>query len=107
VLVLLDESLPRQLSLELREFDCHTVGQQKWTGLANGELLRKAKSEGFDVFITADQNLEYQQNLSRSGLAVIIVAARSNRMIDLRPLVPQIKGTIRKIKSGQVLRISS
>lgn len=80
MLVLLDESLPRQLALEITEFECRTVAQQNWTGFSNGELLRKAESEGFRVFVTADQNLQYQQNLSKSSLGIIVIAGRSNRV---------------------------
>ena len=60
--VLLDESLPRQLARELTEHDVRTVPEQGWAGLRNSELLRRAVEEGFEVFLTADQNLEYQQN---------------------------------------------
>lgn len=105
MLVLLDESLPVQLALEFAEFEVRTVRQQDWTGLSNGELLRKADSEGFRVFVTADQNLQYQQNLSRSGLGVVVVAARSNRMQDLKPLVSRIREAVATVKSGEVKRI--
>ena len=100
--VLLDESLPRQLASELSEFEVFTVTQQNWTGLSNGELLRKAEADGFHVFLTADQNLQYQQNLSKTSIGVVIVAARSNRIQDLRPLVPEIKIGIRTVKPTQV-----
>jgi hypothetical protein len=74
--------------------------------LANGELLRKAASEGFDAFITADQNLQYQRNISKSNLGVIVLAARSNRLSDLKALVPKIKQSIETIKHGQIVRIT-
>ena len=61
--VLLDEQLPRQLATELTDHEVRTVQQQGWAGLTNGELLRRAADEGFQVLITADQNLEFQQNL--------------------------------------------
>ncbi len=89
--VLLDESLPRQLALEISEFEVRTVGQQNWTGLSNGELLRKAESDEFQVFVTADQNLQYQQNLSNSSLGIVVLAARSNRIQDFIPLLPEIR----------------
>ena len=76
MLVLLDESLPRQLAQELTGIDVRTVHKQGWSGLSNGELLRRAQAEGFDVFLTADQNLEYQQNLSGSGLGVVVMLRR-------------------------------
>lgn len=81
--------------------------QQRWTGLKNGELLRRAKSEGFEVFITADQNLEYQQNLARSGLGIVVVKAVRNRLEDLKPLVPSVLQALSSIQPGQVVRISA
>ena len=71
--VLLDESLPRQLARELTGHEVRTVPQQGWTGLKNGELLRRAVEERFEAFLTADQNLEYQQNLAASGLGVVVM----------------------------------
>ena len=59
--VLLDEQLPRRLGSELTGYQVRTVQQQGWTGFTNGELLRRAADDGFEVFLTADQNLPYQQ----------------------------------------------
>ena len=61
--VLLDEQLPRQLSGHLEGHEVRTVQQQRWAGTKNGELLRLAVEAGFESFLTADHNLEYQQNL--------------------------------------------
>lgn len=74
--VLLDEQLPRQLVPELTGHEVRTVQQQGWAGLTNGELLRRAADEGLEVLLTADQNLEFQQNLARSRLGIIILVAR-------------------------------
>jgi hypothetical protein len=60
VRVLLDESLPRQLARELTGLACTTVQQQGWSGIENGALLRCAGEHGFDVFLTADQGIEFQ-----------------------------------------------
>src|SRR5689334_12709486 len=68
VRVLLDEQLPRQLAREFPSHEVRTVQQQGWAGLKNGELLRRAAEAGFEVFVTTDQNLEFQQNLARSPL---------------------------------------
>ena len=64
--VLLDEQLPRRLVRELTGHDVRTVQQQGWAGLQNGELLRRAADEGFQVFLTGDRNLQFQQNLARA-----------------------------------------
>jgi predicted nuclease of predicted toxin-antitoxin system len=69
VRVLLDEQLPRQLAQALPGHEVRTVQQQGWAGLGNGELLRRAAEAGFEVFLTADQNLEFQQSLVRPSLS--------------------------------------
>ena len=66
--ILLDESVPRLLKVRLPQLDISTVQEMGWTGIQNGELLRRAE-ELFDVFITADQNLRYQQQLTGRKLA--------------------------------------
>ena len=105
--VLLDEQLPRQLAPELTGHEVRTVQQERWAGLKNGELLRRAIEQGFQVFITADQNLEFQQNLERSPLAVIVLVAPSNALEDLLPLVPSILVAIPKSQPGRVVRVAA
>jgi hypothetical protein len=63
VRILLDEQLPRQLARELLGHQTRTVQQQGWAGLTNGELLRRAAADGFEIFVTAEPNLQFQQNL--------------------------------------------
>jgi PIN like domain len=107
VRVLIDEQLPRQLALELTSHEVRTVQQERWAGLKNGELLRRAAEQGFQVFLTADQNLEYQQNLARSRLGVIVLVAPSNALEDLLPLVPSILAAIPKSQPGRVVRVTA
>ena len=99
--VLLDESLPHDLADELPGHDVRTVSGHGWAGLANGELLRRARAE-FDVFVTMDQNLPHQQNLRAIGIPIVLVKAKSNRLVDLRPLVPAILAGIANAKVGEV-----
>ncbi len=65
--ILLDEQLPRQLAPYFVGHDVRTTQEQGWAGLKNGALLKQALAAGFEVFITGDQNLEFQQNLPRVG----------------------------------------
>lgn len=76
--LLLDESLPRQLARHLEGHETQTVQRQGWAGLKNGVLLRAAAAE-FDVFLTGDQNLQFQQNFAGLSLAVIVLVAFNNR----------------------------
>jgi len=92
VRVLLDEQLPRHLARELRGHEVSTVQQKGWAGLKNGELLRRAADAGFEVFLTADRNLEFQQNLSQTRLRVILLVAPSNTLEDLLPLCTRVAG---------------
>lgn len=103
--VLLDEQLPRQLARELRGHDVRTVQQQNWAGLQNGELLRRAADAGFEVLVTADQNLEFQQNLAGSRLRVVVLVAPSNALEDLLPLVPRLLASIPTGQPGKVVRV--
>jgi predicted nuclease of predicted toxin-antitoxin system len=105
VRVLLDEQLPRHLARELRGHDVSTVQQKGWAGLKNGELLRMAADAGFEVFVTADRNLEFQQNLSQTALGVILLVAPSNVLENLLPLVPGLLTAIPKSRSGRILRV--
>lgn len=105
--VLLDEQLPRRLARELSGHDVRTVPQKGWSGLKNGELLRLAEDVGFDAFVTADQNLQFQQNLSRAKLCVIVLVALSNRIEDLLPPVPRLLATLSSASPGTVFRVSA
>ena len=89
--VLLDEQLPRHLAKEISGHDISTVQQRGWAGLKNGELIRVAADAGFEVLVTADRNLQFQQNLSQSRLGIILLVASSNALEDLRPLVPDLQ----------------
>ena len=61
--------------------EVQTVQEAGWAGLKNGELLQRAEAAKFEVFVTADQNLEFQQNLQRTGLLVVVVRAASNASV--------------------------
>src|SRR5260370_6366837 len=102
--VLLDECLPRKLEQEVRANLVRTVHEMGWASIENGALLRLAELE-FDVFLTMDRNLQYQQNLSTFDLAVIVLVARSNDIEDLKPLMDSVNGAIKKIRPSEVLYI--
>ena len=75
-----------------------------WGGKANGELLRLAAAE-FDVFVTTDRNLSFQQNLERFDLAVVVLKARSNRLKDLRTLVPEFLKVLPFVEAGKIREV--
>ena len=104
--ILLDENLPRKLVGYLVEHDCRTVVGCGWSGRRNGELLLLADPL-FDVLLTLDKNLAYQQNLDTKRIAVLIVRARSNRIQDLLPIVPECLAALATIEPRQVVHIGS
>jgi predicted nuclease of predicted toxin-antitoxin system len=101
VRVLLDECLPRRLKRELVGHDARIVPEMGWASKRNGELLALAAAE-FDVFLTVDRNLSYQQDVSAFGIAVVVLVARSNSIDALRLLAPQILETLANAEHGHV-----
>jgi predicted nuclease of predicted toxin-antitoxin system len=102
--VLLDECVPRKLRRELAEHEVFTVTEYGWSGIKNGELLALAEGE-FDVFLTVDQNLKYQQNLKAFNIGVILLVARNNRLKTLLPLMPEVREALDNIKAREFIRV--
>lgn len=100
--ILLDESVPRILKLRLPRLDISTVQEMGWAGIRNGELLRRAEAR-FDVLVTADQNLRYQQNLSGRTLAILVLP--SNQVPVVIRLLPQVDTSLAMIHAGTLLEI--
>ena len=104
--ILLEENLPRKLAGHLIGHTCRTVVECGWSGKKNGELLGLADPQ-FDVLLTLDKNLPYQQNLATKQIAVLIVRARSNRIQDFLPVIPECLATLESIQPRQVVRVGS
>src|SRR5512145_776274 len=97
--VLLDESLPRQLAPLLVGHEAQTVPEAGWAGLSNGELLRRAATR-FDVLVTGDRSIQYQQNLANLKIGLIIVVTPNNRVETICSLAPQIVKAIDAARPG-------
>ena len=104
--ILLDESLPRPLGLVLIGHDVSTVRDESWTSLTNGALLRQAAAT-FDVLLTADRNIEFQQNLATRPIAVVVLVAESNRLESLEPLVPNMLEALKTLKLKSLIRVGA
>ena len=102
--VLLDECLPRKLKQHLVGHNVPTVPEMGWAGIKNGPLLRLAEPV-FEVFVTIDNNLQYQQNLRSSILATIVLAATDNTFETLEPLMPAVMAALHTISPGALVRI--
>ncbi len=103
--ILLDENIPIDLSLELPGHNVITVVGLGWSGVLNGELMRRAR-ENCDVFVTLDRNIEFQQNIPALPFVVLVVRAISNRLVHLRPLVPAILVAVEAAKPGYSQHVS-
>ena len=104
--ILLDESLPIELCSEVSGHDVRYVREMGWSGLKNGELLRRAAAS-FDLLLTADQNLEYQQNLNRLPVAVVVLVAPSNRIEQLRPLLLRLPNILASLRPRTLVRLEA
>jgi predicted nuclease of predicted toxin-antitoxin system len=101
VKVLLDECLDWRLARHIVGHEVKTARQMGWAAITNGELLRLA-AEHFDVFVTVDRNLAFQQNLVVLTIPVVVLSAKTNRLADLQPLVPDLLEKIDVLRPGTV-----
>jgi hypothetical protein len=99
VKVLLDECVDWRLAREIVGHDVKTARQMGLATIKNGELLTIA-ADHFDVFVTVDRNLSFQQNLGSLPIAVVVLQAETNRLTDLRPLVPKLLTAIEFVQPG-------
>ena len=103
--VLIDECLPWRIREHLEPHDVETVHYMGWSGISNGELLRRA-SGNFDVFLTVDKALPEEAKIP-SDLAVITIQVKTNRIESLIPLVPNIREALESIRPGSVKSIGA
>ncbi|MDQ1353076.1 MAG: hypothetical protein QG657_3382 [Acidobacteriota bacterium] len=100
--MLLDECLPKKLKQDLKSFEVKTVPEMGWAGKKNGELLGLVEKH-FDIFITADQNLQYQQKLKDRDITIFVLKSPNSRYETLRLLIPNVIDNIdRELKKGVV-----
>jgi hypothetical protein len=105
--ILIDECIDERFRNYLPGHDCQTARYAGLAGLKNGDLLTAAETAKFDIFLTVDQGIEYQQNLTARKIAIIIFRAKSNRLKDLLPHVPACLAHIASIQPGQIIKIES
>jgi predicted nuclease of predicted toxin-antitoxin system len=102
--LLLDESVNFRLNRRLPGHDVWTTKQMGWDGYRNGELLTLARGR-FDVLITRDQSIPFQQSMTEEDMAVVVLFSGSNSIADLEPLAPKVLEVLATIECGQVARI--
>ena len=105
--LLLDENITWRFRDTLIEHhDVWTTGYLDWNSIRNGQLLALARDK-FDVLITADQSIPYQQNITEADVAVVVLVARTNDINDLKPLVPELLNRLNDLKRGEIVRITA
>jgi predicted nuclease of predicted toxin-antitoxin system len=102
--ILLDENFPTDFAKQFPGHEVHTVHSLGWSGIKNGELLRRANAV-CDVFVTLDKNLEFQQNIEILPFGIVVVRASSNRMVHLVPFVTDIVAAATRVSVGEVARV--
>lgn len=102
--VLLDENLPRKLRRELRDFIVRTVQEEGWTSFRNGELLSRAQ-HSFDVLLTADRRLQFQQNIARFDIGVVVIVTYNLRLRTIVRASDQIRVALAKVPRGEIMSV--
>jgi predicted nuclease of predicted toxin-antitoxin system len=105
--ILIDECIDERFRNSLTGHDCQTARYAGLAGLNNGDLLKAAEAAKFDVFLTVDQGIEYQQNLTGRKIAIVILRAKSNRLHNLLQLAPACLAGIKSIQPGQIVNIEA
>jgi hypothetical protein len=105
--LLLDENLPHQLRVELIGHEAFTTAYMGWMGVENGKLLAKAADQSFDALLTTDRGMEYEQNLGKLPLSIVIIEADSNAIEDIRPLIPKIQAALTNLQPKSLVRIAT
>ena len=100
--VLLDECVTRYLKDDFTGHEVFTVEEAGFKGLKNGRLLQAASGQ-YDVLVTVDQNLQYQQNLKTLAVAIIVLKAKRSTYPMLKALMPQVHETLDTIKPGEIV----
>ena len=103
--ILIDECVDQRLRFLFSGHDCETAAYAKLSGLKNGNLLAAAEAADFEVIVPTDQEIAYQQNLASRKITIVVLCAPTNRLADLRPLIPLAIESLSAIQPGQVIRI--
>ena len=103
--ILLDENIPHGLRGLLPGHDVYTVQWLGWGSIKNGELLKKADDQ-FDVMITVDKGIRYQNDFVDKRISLITIISNGNRLVDLRPFVPLVLQSLNHIGHGKVVNLT-
>ncbi len=100
--LLLDECIPEDLAEYIEGHEVHSVSSMGWKGVKNGELMRRTNQSGFDAFLTVDQNLEYQQNIKKYSMAIVVFDVRRNALSELKLKLPALYELLLRVEKSSV-----
>ena len=103
--LLLDENLPHDLRHLLPGHDVFTVAYMGWSGVENGDLLKAAADSGFEVMLTKDSGVEYEQHLPSLRIALLVMKAKTNKLDDIRPLLPRVLAELATLQPRTLVRV--
>jgi hypothetical protein len=104
--VLIDECIDERLRHEFPDHDCQTARYAGLASLKNGRLLSAAEAAGFEVVITVNQEIPYQQNMEGRRIGVLILCASTNRLRDLQKLISSARAALDVIRPGEVVKVT-
>jgi hypothetical protein len=96
--ILLDECVPKKVKFYLKEFEVYTVTQMGWGGVKNGRLLTLCVENGFQVLLTIDKNLVYQQNLEKYKLSIAVLNTLTSKIEEISLFIPSFKEQASKLE---------
>ena len=105
--ILIDECLNWRLGRALTGHYAVSAQKMGWNGVRNGKLLTLAVENGFDVFLTGDRNLTFQQNVTQSPIAVVVLESEGIQLHHTLPLMPQVLALLPTLKPGQVVKVTA
>jgi predicted nuclease of predicted toxin-antitoxin system len=103
--ILLDHNLDRRLKNHLAEYETATTQEKGWADVLNGELLKLAEENCFDVMLTADSNIQAQQNMEHRTISILVIRAFNNRLKTHIEMIDDIKSALSKIENGKILEV--
>ena len=101
--ILFDQGTPRPLREHLHGHSVDTAAERGWSGLDNGDLIREAEQEGYEVLITTDQNMRYQQSLTDRRLAIVVLL--STAWPYVQPRIEKIRNALEEIRPGELREV--
>lgn len=105
--ILLDECITKRLIPYLTEFEIFTVSQMKWNGIKNGKLMALCVDNNFDLLLTIDKNLMFQQNLDKYKLIIAVLNSSSSKIEELILFMPSFKAQVDKLEKFKAYIIES